>query len=572
MTVTTNSFRAGGLGRGGLATSLALVSGIVVELLVVAAVPVFYTVDGATHLGGAFSLGQLITGAAGPFGRYLQLDWFPTPNTSPELLLALLLRGLDQDLAAKILMAGYIVALPLAMVYAVRGVRPASAWIALFALPLTFTLTFEYGFYNYSYATAGFLVVAGFVARHRREVGGRNLLLLGALLLLVYSMHMIPFAEALLFLGTVALWDAIADWRSRRSIWPALRAHVVPAALAAAPSTLLLLVFMARTGVDEPGRFMPIVSKLAAFLSLAMPLATFDTREVVVTSVLALTILALGLAAAWRRWRGFVPTDADAYLAFAVVASAVYVVAPSDSPSGGSFLLPRLALFPVYGALLWIAAHAIGVRWRRVGAAAALVVAVALTVLRLPEHAYLSRLVRDYTSVAPCLAHEATMIQVSLARADPGSLRRTDPMIAETGRLSSLTDGLDLDNVDASVPFYLIRYRPETDPFLYLQTNVGVFNSGFQTVPPVIDPIGYEQRTGGRVDYVLVFGRVDAESSTLASPQWARLRSELEAGYRRVAVSAMQLLEVWERDETPAAAAGVQQRARPEAAACRVNS
>ncbi len=551
---------------------IVLTIGVIVELASLVAQPVRYTIDGGLHLGSAFSLGRLLTGAPGPAQRYLQLDLFPAPNTSPELILAALMQRFDPDAAATILMAGYVVALPLAMVYAIRGIRPESLWIALFALPLTFTFMFEYGFYNFCYATAGFLVIAGFVARHRDGLDRVGVVALGSLLLIVYSMHIVPFIEALLFVGVVTVWDAIADRRAAGSMSSGLGVRVIPVVVASLPSLGLFFLFIARTGVAEPGRYLlPIIPKVVALLSLTMPLATFDTLELAIASWLALIILILGSVVVASRWRAFEVTRADAYLLFAVIGSAAYLVAPSDSPSGGSYILPRLALFPVFGVILWIAAHPLTVRWQVVGAIGALVTAIGLMIVRAPVHSSLARLAHDYVEVAPCMGRQATMIQVNLSNVDAGSLDRTDPMTGEAGRLSSLTDGLDLDNVAASVPFFLIRYRPETDPFRHLQRDLGVYENGFHRIPPAVDLAGYERQTGGTVDYVLVYGRIDAPAETVESADWVTLSSDLEAGYRKVAVSPRHLLEVWERNGSMAAASGVDQRTKPEAAACRIS-
>ena len=34
----------------------------------------------------------------------------------------------------------------------------------------------------------------------------------------------------------------------------------------------------------------------------------------------------------------------------------------------------------------------------------------------------------------------------------------------------------------------------------------------------IIDPLGYEERTPGRIDYLVVYGRARAEAATLADP------------------------------------------------------
>jgi hypothetical protein len=163
------------------------------------------------------------------------------------------------------------------------------------------------------------------------------------------------------------------------------------------------------------------------------------------------------------------------------------------------------------------------------------------------------------------LAENATMVQVNLWRPNPGSLDRSDPMSEETGRLAAATHGLDLDNTEGSVPYFLIRWKSATDPYQFLMTKP----DGFEAIPPGIDPLGYEARTGGQVDYILVQGRRMASPAVLGSTGWKALQAQLAAGYRLVAISPMGLFEAWERTGSQAAAAGAQRRALPAAVTCR---
>jgi hypothetical protein len=85
-------------------------------------------------------------------------------------------------------------------------------------------------------------------------------------------------------------------------------------------------------------------------------------------------------------------------------------------------------------------------------------------------------------------------------------------------------------------------------------------------IPSAIDPLGYEQRTDGRVDYILLSGRSEASPEVLVSEPWMDLRRALDTGYRRVAVSPGGHLEVFERDVTEVRQAGTAARSHAPAA------
>ena len=194
----------------------------------------------------------------------------------------------------------------------------------------------------------------------------------------------------------------------------------------------------------------------------------------------------------------------------------------------------------------------------RATAVVALVAAAGFVVLRMPAYLELSSRANDYLSVASCLAPGSTMLQANLYQVVPGPLRRQDPLIEETGVLSAATRGHDLGSVEGDVPFYPITNRPGNDPYVHLRTSGDLLYH----IPPEIDLLGYEQRTDGRVDYLLLYGRSEADASVLASSRWTALRGQLEQGYRRVATSAAGHLEVFERDADDLRARGEAARAQ----------
>jgi hypothetical protein len=304
---------------------------------------------------------------------------------------------------------------------------------------------------------------------------------------------------------------------------------------------------------------------LGATLSLVWGLVTYDLREAVLAAGLAATLAVVAIV----MLRGRRPRllAADGYLLFALLVLVELTVLAEGTTlgSGGGFVSQRLALFPVYGAVLWLAARGAGQRAMQLTAVVALVVASGFLVLRLPSYIRLSDLATAYVGVEACLARDATMVQANLWLVDPGPLVRTDPLTNEAGRVSAPTGGWDLGNLDASVALFPIRNRPGNDPFRWLRDT----GRSMQEVPPAMDPERYAQVTGQTVDYVLVYGRANAAGGDLEHPRWLRLLAQLEGGYRLVATSSDGLLEAWELQADPVAGRGAAQRAAQPAGTCR---
>ncbi len=542
---------------------LVIALAVLAELVVLALIPRLVTTDGAIHVGGAGLIRDLLTGAGDIHLHYVDITPYPVPNLTPELALAALMLVLDPGVAEKVLVAGYVILLPLGMLAAVRAAGARAPWLAVLAIPLTFSFTLQYGFYNFSYAVACALFVMAAALRLRERPTGRRAVVLGALLLVTYSCHLVPYAVALVFIAAVIGWDVLrALVETRGSLREVVRRHgrlvglVVAAAL---PSLVLCVPFLILTRTGDPASYRPILVPFLGLLSFIWPLVTFDVREAVACIAMAGAVAVLTLWVIRRRWRERRWVDGtDGLALFTLATVGVFLVSPQGVASGGGILLERLALFPIYGIVLWLSAQDLPARLVRATAVVALVAAAGFVVLRMPAYLELSSRANDYLSVASCLAPGSTMLQANLYQVVPGPLRRQDPLIEETGVLSAATRGHDLGSVEGDVPFYPITNRPGNDPYVHLRTSGDLLYH----IPPEIDLLGYEQRTDGRVDYLLLYGRSEADATVLASSRWTALRGQLEQGYRRVATSAAGHLEVFERDADDLRARGEAARAQ----------
>jgi hypothetical protein len=165
-----------------------------------------------------------------------------------------------------------------------------------------------------------------------------------------------------------------------------------------------------------------------------------------------------------------------------------------------------------------------------------LAVTIGLVAVRLPAYRATSNRIEGLVALAPCVAPNATVVQVNLGR-DPvgGSL-----LTAETGRLTAAANGWDLGTIGAALPFFQLRNRPETDPYRYLTPDGSI-----EGTPPRIDPRAYQAATPGRVDYLIVAGRPVAEQQVLSAPSWLALDRQIEADFALVATSSDGYFELY---------------------------
>lgn len=560
--------------------ALAFVAAIGVHLAVVFALPYFVTVDGPAHMGGAVAFWDAVLRGDSIVGRYVVIQLLPATNLIPDLPAGLLAEAIGPHLAEKVLVGGFVVGLPAATAYAVRGVAPGRWWLAFLIIPLTFTFALHFGFYPFCYGVLGLVITVGYVVRHRARWSRGSTVVLAVLLTGTYVAHVLPFAISLLFIGLAA---TVAWLTTENGSVKIIANRWAPTFLAALPGILLTCCLVVvgqldeRTGLvmDGVGSAGPDDSPLDALkvalsdlrdtLNLSLGTVTFDAREGVLTLAIGVILLAMLLLAVRRRGWSRELRFEETFLLFGVIVVAAIVLLPRNAnfAAGGSHLSQRLALLPVFGLLLWLAAADLGESSGRVVrrmpwlvAAVSIAAAAGLVGLRLPYYIALSEYAKAYVSVAPCLAEDATMVQVNLGRVSAGG--RTDPLTADTGRLVSLRGGWDIGNIGAALPFFPLRNRPETDPYRYLVLPGGAI----ERIPPTIDPASYMANTPGRVDYVLVYGGPVASLETIESASWRFLDAQLGADYALVATSSDRMLEVYESTDDPLSSAGATARER----------
>lgn len=536
-----------------------LLAAVAVEVVLLALLPYLATTDGPIHIGSGGSIRDFVLDPGGIQRVFVDVSWFPVPNLLTELSMAALLTVADPGVAEKIVILVSVIGLPLGLYYALGGLVRTNRWLALVALPLTFNASLHFGFLGFSAGMVPFLVAVGYLLRHRHLGTTRSVVTYAILVTTVYLTHVVPFVETIIASGCIILETVLRPADGRRPSLPAVVRAFGRWGLAVAPTLLLAGWFFLSGGTEGSDYRRAFLTLLLGLPTLAWPIVSYDRLEAVLTTMVG---AALGLAtllavvARWRRPPWIRPEDWALW--FTVLATVAYFVAPEALGSGG-VVSQRLALFPVLGLTLWLAAQPIHAWAFRAIAAAAVLAAVGLLVIRIPSYVSTSDAVADYVTLTPCIAPRSTMVQANLWWFPSGPLDRISPLIHDTGRLSAATHGHDLGSVTSAVPLFPLQNRPSNDPFTYLVTRP----SGEYEIPPGIDPLGYEAVTGEAVDYVVLFGRIHATADTLATADWGNLQDQLARGYRRVAVSPAGTVELFERDLPAVVAAGDAQRSGP---------
>jgi hypothetical protein len=513
-------------------------------LLVLAVAPLWGvawvpTQDGGNHVETVMALLRLPRSTL--LQRYYLANVGPQPNWLTQLLFAALVQVVAPATAEKVVLTGYVVLLPLAFRAALPP-TPRGRWGALAIFPFVHSFPFHMGFWNFSYSVVLFFVAVGFWHRTRGRLGARDGLAFCGITLALFVAHSVSLASAFAAITAVLAWrtglDLARAWhlpaRRRRVArgWARRAAATYGSAL---PAIALLGFFLVHQ--PKPFSYRPPIGEYLKHLVSLYALMSLDKRELFATSAVAL-VLAGSVARGVARRRTRRARPVDGWLLASGLATALYLAMP-DSAADGAQLTDRLLLYPFFALALWIGWSELAVGHARTAGLALAALFVALVGSRFVKYRELDRVFTEYAAAAPHLAPGSLVLPLTLSPYGPREGGRPDGKKPAyrvevfrhaAGYLVTEREGIDLDNSQATTKHAPLRWVPHLDPFHVLAT----VPFGMESQPaPCIDLPRYEA-AGGRIDYVLLWGRVSEAAGDACGE---RLLAQLEAEWQRVFTS-----------------------------------
>jgi hypothetical protein len=497
--------------------------------------------DGPTHLEGALLLLRYHLPAEAVLREWFVLTLPLAPNWLDHVLLAVLSLVLPPVVAEKVLVASFVIGLPLAARRALAAVRPDAGFLAVLMLPFTYTWLLHMGFYNFCLSLPLLLLTVASWLRDRVTSRAALLRLTGWATLLYFT-HPVSLFAAVALLVTLAAWSGVVDVAESRRLDLSLRYAVRQAwrrtcrtALAFAPAAALFAVWV--WGRHNPALVrLPLRRLLRELVGLDV-LVTFDPAEAWPAAALSLVFLALLLAGLVARARSRRLAEGDGWLLCAGGFVLAYLLVPVGL-AGGSYLTPRLAPFPFVALLLWLAS----LRWTATAraAVAAAAAAVSLSFLALHARSYASAndQLAEYLSAEPWLDAGTTVLPLHYRQDVGAEYPRADVMAHAAAYLAVSRRTVDFVFYEGTGRgIFPIAFHREINPYRLLGDNP-------ESVPPCVDLESYMERTGRSIDTVLTWKRLRDPGTACA----AFTLDQLRRGYTRVHVSRpRRLLEVWRR-------------------------
>jgi hypothetical protein len=516
---------------------------IVLHLMPIWAFTYFPSQDGPAHLDNANIIREYYHPDRAILRQYYIFNENPEPMWFGHLMLAGLLSIVPLFLAEKVFLSGYVILLPIAVRYALKAIRPESGFLAVLAFPFIYNFFFHMGFYSFFYSLVVFFFAVGYWLKHREHFTLRETITLSILTFLLYGLHPLSLVTAWLAIGALAVWlmslDLVDQVRrgqfDRRILWKALRSRALVPFCALLPTLVLMMLFFVQHGT--PTSPVPLTatvwSRLLRLITLES-LVSYSQVELWISTALAWHMLYLIRSRLGRRqlnrWDGLL----------LVVAAYVYIY--FTTPDGilrGELIYPgyishRMNLYAFLALILWFGAQPYERRLKQGIQLLAAGIAVILLGLHTTKYAELNDYLKEYLSGSHVIESNTTLLPLSFSQRGHARDGRTlswrvSPFLHAAGYIAAQRGVVNLANYEADSGYFPLVFRPELNPY----THIG-HKGGIEIEPPSVDFLTYPQRTGSRVDYILIWHVRDEQRG---HKDVKAVFQQLEAGYELIYTS-----------------------------------
>jgi hypothetical protein len=492
------------------------------------------------------------------FRDYYRINPELVPNWFGHVFLAGASYLVPAVTAEKLFLSSYLVLLPVSVRWALGTVAAAGpAWAGL-TFPFVGNVLLHMGFYNFVSGLPVFFLVVGTWLRRRESWSLGETVGFGLLWLLLYFCHLVPFLLACVAVAVLAVWltlfDALRQIRGHELDLRALvhawwRRALVPL-YCSLPGLLLAYEFVIRNPPQGAGA--SSMDRQWCRLRDLRALVSYSAAEVWPARGVFWLFAGLVLAALIRKILRRSVERADGLLVLAGVYLLLYFQAEALAPQ--KMLSPRLMLFPFFALILWLGAQELSRRLAGLALGAAAGLAVLQLGLHSAKYAQLNDYLDEYLSgmelvepnttvLALCFSHQGTA---------PDGRRLSEGVEAfrhASGYLAAQRHAVDLLNFEAGMNPALLLYRPERNPYRLL-----LRGEHLEAEPPDADFLGYARRSGGRVDYVLLW---NLDPSQAPDRVTRSILGQLRIGYEKIHTSPQRGLmhlyrrKAWTQEEDP---------------------
>ena len=519
-----------------------------VLLLLIHLVPIwkydyFPSQDGPSHLNNANIIRNYYRDDFGVFREYYKLAHRFGVNWTTHLALAGLMSVFPMLIAEKILLSGYVLLFMFSVRYAILSINPGSIAVSFLAFPFVYNWPMHMGFYSFIYSLPLFFFSIGYWAKHKDDFGLRQVVTLVVLCFSLYLTHMLSLFLALGVIGVMVLWlmfakgfNYILIQLGSTAVANYVKRHALLPVLAFLPAVFATFVFWSGRGLTNSG--------IDYAKILFRQILSFQRSEAVVFLLVGVLFVFLVLSVRFslsqyriENWDGFLVASVFCFL--------IYLIAPKSVFGEGGEIRPRLLLYPILVLLLWLGAQTYRPVLKRQIISCSAALAIALLVMNSTKYGEFNDYLHEYVSAKYLIEPRSTVLPIEFTYSTmPDSFdfdwfrqSSPDPFLHASGYIAAETGSVDLENYEALTNHFPTTFRSERNPVRYIGTVERPLSG--------LDFANYHRRTGGQIDYILVWSIRNATNDL----RQAGLTKQLEDDYSLIYVSPRGLTELYRRND-----------------------
>lgn len=470
--------------------------------------PKYYiTGDGGSHVYNAKVLFDYVLNHERNFYKeFYTINRGIDPNWMSHLSIGFFLQLFPPWLADKLFQILYVISFAFGFRFFIKSLEPNNSFLSFLFFPFLFTLPFQQGFYNYSFALGMMFFSVGYYIKVKEDFDNSvNQLLFSIILLVTAFSHGMPAIYAMIIISLI--------WFSEHYyfFFPINIKKIIYSLsqllLVFLPTLFMILLFMAKRGFGTEPHIWSKTKKLVEFFKMWTSQSTRDAEiyPAVASGILLLIFLIIlfftriKVNIAKRNTIGYV----FIFMIFFTFFS--YITCPHSIGGAGSIDI-RLAFLPPLFLVLFFATKNWNDLAKRIFISCSFIISISFLIIRFPFVMKANNIGKEIMTATNVIQDKSVVLNLHFDDWQQLSGGK-DSLFHKDGSFIHFSDFIGaqrekhlvmLMNYEAEINYFPVNWQSGKNP---RETIAGLIPGNY---PPCGDIALYEQQIDRKIDYVLI--------------------------------------------------------------------
>ncbi len=471
-------------------------------------IPKYYiTGDGGSHVYNAKVLFDYVLNHERDFYKeFYSINRSIDPNWMSHLSIGFFLQMFPPWLSDKLFQIVYVITFAFGFRFFIKSIERNNGFLSFLLFPFLFTLPFQQGFYNYSFALAMMFYTVGFYIRVKDNLDNSLYqLILSLLLLMTAFSHGMPAIYAMMIIFLIWITEHYYFFFpiNLKKIMYAISQLI----LVFLPSIFMILLFLAKRGFGTEPHIWSKTKKLIEFFKMYTSQSTRheEMYPAVACGVLLLVFLVVlfftrtKVNISKRNTVGYVFVFMTVFTIFS------YITSPHSIGGAGSIDI-RLAFLPPLFLLLFFATKNWSDFAKRIFIICSFIISISFLVIRFPYVMKANHIGKEIMTASDVIKDKSVVLNLhfddwqqlengkdSLFHKDGSFIHFSDFIGAQSDKHLIM-----LMNYEAEINYFPVNWQADKNP---RTTIAGLIPGNY---PPCGEIALYEQQIDRKIDYVLI--------------------------------------------------------------------